>query len=758
MKKLLSAYIAVLLTITLPAQTYLPISNNMVIGSNANIKFAAGNYIFSDAPADGVIQINGVQNIVLDGDSCRVDGIGSAGYMIKINNAHNVVIKNFDSVFHYKYAVYITNSDHITINGNVFCWNKADSSGWIDVWADYTLALGGGVMMYQSRAVNIINNTMTMQNDGVAMYHCDSVSLHNNNFSWNTSYGIRMFWTDSCHIYQNNCTHVNRPLTDPSDCGAILLIVSNNNSVENNDFSYSGDGIFLGQYQHSNIPNNNYFAWNECSYSPHNAIEATFADGNVYKHNSCKYSAYGFWLGYSFNSVVDSNDILGNYQDGIAIDRGFSNTISNNLIRDNPIGIELWEGSPATGYTTYHSQDYPVLQNIFEGNIRAISSTNTKHAIITGNQFNYSEYASIYFDGTSLTDTITGNTFRMPTAYHMYNNSVYAKYAPGNLFIPSDSLLTSKKIYDKGENASKGEVTRIPALPGPPAMIQANSPCDMAEPSAVWYGYPETGYPAAIKIPDTVYFDTIEKKTGAASVKLVTSRGWEVALNYRPERDSLAEWHLTDNDTLWFWVRTIKQPQYGFQYFTIRVGDDHGNYYKYTASPSLLNAANLSLKQYRFPLAGNAQFTRSMTGTMSLDQVNYLEFRPDTWDYGFTMWVDGVQFHPCTPVTSTGPNPSAVSATLANYPNPFPGTTTISYTLEQAGHVKLEVYDFHGTKIRTLADGFQLLGDHEIVWDAWIHRGITQKGTTGSELPDGIYLLKMTTSSGVITRKMLLIR
>ncbi|MEI6681731.1 MAG: hypothetical protein WCO44_03835 [Bacteroidota bacterium] len=136
MKKLLSIYIAVMFSITLVAQTYLPISNNMVIGSNSNIKFAAGNYAFSDAPADGVIQINGVQNIVLDGDSCRVDGVGSAGYMIKISNAHNVVIKNFDSVFHYKYAVYITNSDHITINGNVFCRNKVDSSGFIDVWAD----------------------------------------------------------------------------------------------------------------------------------------------------------------------------------------------------------------------------------------------------------------------------------------------------------------------------------------------------------------------------------------------------------------------------------------------------------------------------------------------------------------------------------------------------------------------------------------------------------------------------------------------
>ena len=383
-------------------------------------------------------------------------------------------------MFGYKYAVHIMNSDHITINGNVFCSNKVDSSGWIDVWADYNQALGGGVMMYQGRAANIYGNIMTMQNDGVALYHCDSVRIHDNDFSWNTSYGIRMFHTDTCHIYQNNCSHVNRPFTDPSDCAALLMIVSNANRVEYNDLSYSGDGVFLGQYQHSGTPNNNYFAYNECSYSPHNAIEATFADGNVYKHNNCNYSHYGLWLGYSFNSVIDSNEVIGNYQSGIAIDRGFDNTITNNTIRNNPIGIELWEGSPVTGYASFHSQDYLIRSNLFDGNTQAISSKNTKHNLVSGNEFRYSQYASILFDGTSSTDTVTGNTFRMPTGYHIYNNSAFSKAAAGNLFIPSDTALISSKIFDKHDQGAKGEVLWEPALPGPPTVIQTTPPCDKA--------------------------------------------------------------------------------------------------------------------------------------------------------------------------------------------------------------------------------------------------------------------------------------
>ena len=736
----------VAMTVSTIAQTYLPITNNMVVGSYSNIKLAAGNYQFSDAPADGVIQLNGVQNVVLDGDSCRVNGLLKQGYMIKVANSHNVTIKNFDSVFGYKYAVYITNSDHININGNVFCRNKVDSSGWIDVWADYSQALGGGVMMYQSRAAHIHDNIMTMQNDGVALYHCDSVNIHNNDFSWNTSYGIRMFWTDTCHIWQNNCSHVNRPLTDPSDCAALLMIVSNASRVENNDLSWSGDGVFLGQYQHSNTPNNNYFAWNECSYSPHNAIEATFADGNVYKHNSCNYSHYGLWLGYSFNSVVDSNDISGNYQSGIAIDRGFNNLISNNTIRNNPIGIELWEGSPISGYATFHSQDYPILSNNFEGNTRAVSSVNTKHLQLRSNEFNYSQAASVYLDGTSATDTISGNTFRMATGFHIYNNSIYPKNSPGNLFSPSDTALISAKTFDVHDNPAKGAVTWEPPLPSPPTPVQLAPPCDMAEPASLWYAYPETGYPAKIRFGDSVYFDSTEKKVGAASVRLVTSRGYDVALNYRPANDSLSQWQPAETDSLFFWVRTIKQPQYGFQYFSVRLGDDRGNYYKYTAPVSLLNAANNTWKRYSFPLSGNGQFSRTVTGAMTLDKLNYVEFHADTWDYGFTLWVDGVQFTSCTPVILSGNEKTKEITSLACNPNPFASETRIIFTLPEPGTFRLEIVNAQGRTVAILANGFYSAGPHAVSWNPT------------SAIPAGIYLARLVAAGETHTARVVIVR
>ena len=94
-------------------------------------------------------------------------------------------------------------------------------------------------------------------------------------------------------------------------------------------------------------------------------------------------------------------------------------------------------------------------------------------------------------------------------------------------------------------------------------------------------------------------------------------------------------------------MKTIKNPVIGFQSFFIRIGDFRGNYYKYSASTAILNNAHLAWKQYKFPLSGNSTFQRTATGSMSLDSVNYVEFHADTWDYGYTFWLDGLQFYPC---------------------------------------------------------------------------------------------------------------
>lgn len=714
----------------LNAQTYIDLQDNYNVPSNSYIIINPGNYNLSDTGNDGLLRLNNVENVIIEGSGVFSDGQSFSGYFIKMNNCRNITIRNLDQVKHYYYAVHAMNSDSIFIYNTNFSYNKVDSAGWIDVWSDYQQALGGGVMLYNCHKGSIHNNTMQYQNDGVALYHCSGFNIYENIFDWNTSFGIRMYFTDSCHIHHNQAAHINRPYTDPSDCAALLMIVSNNNLVEYNDLSWSGDGVFLGQYQYSQIPNNNRFFYNECSHSPHNAIEATFADGNIYKFNKCNYSHYGFWLGYSFNSIVDSNEVIGNYNSGIAIDRGFQNTIRGNTIQNNPIGIELWEGSNIPGYQNQWSHDYVITGNTITGNTKGIHSSKTEKMVVRNNNLDYNRDAAIYFEGQSDHDTIDSNTFRYSTVYHMRSLSVDNIRATENLYQPTGNNYIEEKIL--------GNITWQPYTPAPPFQIQNIPLCDLTEPGALWSSYPELGY--GNRETETLTFDSTDKVEGVASLKLETGRGWYVALNYRPSGDTMVSWSFSPQDTLTFWVKTIKNPIYGFQYFHLRLGNRTGGYFRYNASPGLLNAAHQNWKKYSFPLSGNAQFSRQSVGMVDLLDINYFELWADTWDYGFTLWLDGVSFSNCQ-------NPSVGVPLVLSYKgkaiicnNPIKDRLEIRFN-EKYSKATIELYTLEGRMIERLIENQKVEEGTRIIKD-WIW-------------PAGIYILKVEEAENTFAKKII---
>ena len=89
-------------------------------------------------------------------------------------------------------------------------------------------------------------------------------------------------------------------------------------------------------------------------------------------------------------------------------------------------------------------------------------------------------------------------------------------------------------------------------------------------------------------------------------------------------------------------------------------------------------------------------------------------------------------------------------ALYPNYPNPFNPNTTIRYDLPGEGVVRLSVYNLSGQKIRTLLDGHQIPGVHRVAWDG--------KDETGMQVASGIYLYRLKTGTGVLVRKMLMLK
>lgn len=93
---------------------------------------------------------------------------------------------------------------------------------------------------------------------------------------------------------------------------------------------------------------------------------------------------------------------------------------------------------------------------------------------------------------------------------------------------------------------------------------------------------------------------------------------------------------------------------------------------------------------------------------------------------------------------------------LKNSPNPFAVATTISYWLDQASHVRLEIVDLAGRSITTLVDGAQAAGLHRADWNG--------AARTGDLVAGGAYIYTLTVESAVggdtkvAHQKMLLVR
>ena len=80
-----------------------------------------------------------------------------------------------------------------------------------------------------------------------------------------------------------------------------------------------------------------------------------------------------------------------------------------------------------------------------------------------------------------------------------------------------------------------------------------------------------------------------------------------------------------------------------------------------------------------------------------------------------------------------------------NYPNPFNPSTTITYSLEQAGLVSLSIYNALGQRVTQLVNKSQSPGRYNVQWDA-------------SVAPTGIYYYRLEVGDVSLTRKMTLIK
>lgn len=136
---------------------------------------------------------------------------------------------------------------------------------------------------------------------------------------------------------------------------------------------------------------------------------------------------------------------------------------------------------------------------------------------------------------------------------------------------------------------------------------------------------------------------------------------------------------------------------------------------------------------------------RSVYGTVLQDWFGFAATDVQDALLGFNYTPVSFIENPDSPV-ATEPIETPASFQLAqNYPNPFNPSTTISFSVEQSGHVTLEVFDAQGRLVQTLMNRTVTAGSHTIHFDA-------------GYLPSGTYLYRIVTPHGLESRKMTLLR
>ncbi|MDX1547235.1 MAG: YCF48-related protein [Rhodothermales bacterium] len=89
--------------------------------------------------------------------------------------------------------------------------------------------------------------------------------------------------------------------------------------------------------------------------------------------------------------------------------------------------------------------------------------------------------------------------------------------------------------------------------------------------------------------------------------------------------------------------------------------------------------------------------------------------------------------------------PPEAFALAQNYPNPFNPSTTIRFTVPEAGRVRLQVFDVLGRLVVTLADGPHAAGRYTVTWQA-------------GAAPSGVYVYRLQTATHTEEKTMILLR
>lgn len=142
----------------------------------------------------------------------------------------------------------------------------------------------------------------------------------------------------------------------------------------------------------------------------------------------------------------------------------------------------------------------------------------------------------------------------------------------------------------------------------------------------------------------------------------------------------------------------------------------------------------------------NAAPTETFSLYAVIDQFTYSSPPDDGYQLRPRFYTD---FMPASGITPGTPLPTEFMV-HQNYPNPFNPSTTLQFDLPQPADVSIVVYNAVGQKVKTLVNGKQDAGYHNVVWDG--------TNESGQRVASGVYIFNAVLDKHVTSGKMLLVK
>ena len=339
--------------------------------------------------APGVYPLS--KGITIDADGVKLTGKGVTlvnpsheGAAIHAENRANITVQDI-AITGYYHGIRFDHCRNIAID-KVRVRDTAEIEGidtFLYLWHPIEKVYSGAILLNNVQGSSVQNCDVQHQMNGILLYGCSNVNVENNNASFNSGWGVYMSASNGNTIQDNRLDFCNRVYRRPENgsvrveadaAGIVMVISSCRNKVLRNSCLCGGDGIFVAGCTpdgNRTTCDDNLFEDNDCRLSPNNAIESTFSRGNIFRRNDCSRSNYGFWMGYSWDNVLEDNLVEFNRWVGIAIEHGHGFTIRSNKILTNGEGIRLFTrgGDILKQWPGWEvSYDFDITDNVFEHN------------------------------------------------------------------------------------------------------------------------------------------------------------------------------------------------------------------------------------------------------------------------------------------------------------------------------------------------------------------------------------------------------